>query len=105
MSCDSWIFVHKHIANCDDGNGRVIERKVFWNHKSWEVGHHFTVAFGLDSGYYTSTCREDLLLFVNKMIQSLDRVDNQYDYDECCSLLKELERSSDDYDYFVSIDW
>jgi hypothetical protein len=105
MSCDSWVFVHKHIADAEDGNGRVIERKVFWNYSSWEIGQEFTEVFDLPNGTYRSTCPEHLIAFADNCLDKLDPQDNDYEYGAFQELKKLLQDTDPRDNYFVSVDW
>lgn len=105
MSCDSWIFVHKHIANADDGNGRIIERKVLWNIKSWELGEQFACYFALSNGTYRSTCSEYLLNFAEQMLTSYDPNVNPDEHEALIEITGLLQDVDPRDDFFVSVDW
>jgi len=105
MSCDSWIFVHKHISDAEDGNGRVIERKVLWNENSWEIGQMFTDKFYLPNGTYRSVSPEALVEFAEDCLAHPDAAQDPY----TSSAFMEMKESLNDPDprdnYFVSVDW
>jgi len=105
MGCDSWIFVHKHIANCDDGNGRIIERKVFWNFSSWETGSAICDAFSLDNGTYRSTSAEDLVDFAESRLNQFNTNSQAHEHDALANLLGLLSNIDPNDDFFVSVDW
>jgi len=110
MGCDSWIFVHKHIAKAEDGNGRVIERKVLWNYSSWEIGEMVTSAFDLPNGTYRSTCSEHLLDFADNCLYKLKTNKKKYKdpvllkqaFNDIKKSLRNLDPRDD---FFVSVDW
>ena len=105
MSCDSWIFVHKHIADAEDGNGRIIERKVLWNYPTWEIGEMFTDKFDLPNGTYRSTCPDHLIDFANECLSNLDAQTHSMIHNAFTEM-KDLLQDTDPRDnYFVSVDW
>ena len=105
MSCDSWIFIHKHISDAEDGNGRIIERKVLWQYKSWKVGEMFANTFYLNNGSYRSTCPEHLIEFANECIAKLDITDLHDELDAFKEMKVLLENPDVRNNYFVSVDW
>ena len=105
MGCDSWVFVHKHISDAEDGNGRVIERKVLWNYGSWEIGEMFVNSYDLGNGHYRSTCAEDLIVFADECLSELDANKNTYEYAAFKEMKELLEDPDERANYFVSVDW
>ena len=105
MGCDSWVFVHKHIADAEDGNGRVIERKVLWNYSSWEIGQQFTDTFDLPNGTYRSTCPGHLIAFADDCLGKCDSQESEYEYAAYLELKELLQNTDPSDNYFVSVDW
>jgi len=105
MSCDNWVFVHKHIADAEDGNGRIIERKVLWNPTSWDIGYSMTATFDLSNGTYRSTCPEYLIDFANDCLEKFNSDEQKFERDALIELKEKLVKSDPKDNYFVSIDW
>jgi hypothetical protein len=105
MGCDSWVFVHKHISDAEDGNGRVIERKVLWNYSSWEIGEMFTVSLALPNGTYRSTCSEDLLEFAGNCLDKIDPEEHSLMHSAFVDMVDLLQDTDPRDNFFVSVDW
>jgi hypothetical protein len=100
----SYVFVHKHITHAEDGNGRIIERKVLWQSDSFLIGEHFMENFDLDDGDYRGTSPDLLLEFAG---EHLDELNNETSSEEKSSLLafqKLLAGACETDNYFVSAD-
>jgi hypothetical protein len=105
MGCDSWVFVHKHIAHNDHNNGRIIERKVLWNYASWEIGSEMTKAFALPNGTYRSTCVEDLMVFASSCLDRFSCDEDPYEHKAFSELKTLLYAAESSDEFFVSVDW
>jgi len=100
----SYVFVHKHIANAEDGNGRIIERKVLWQSDSFLIGERFMENFDLDDGDYRGTCPELLCEFANEHLKEVDDDTSSEEKSSLLAIPNLLAGACETDNYFVSAD-
>lgn len=105
MSCTSWIFVHKHLSDAPDGNGSIIERKVLWREDDADLGIALCSYFDLPNGGYQYASHNYLCEYLDDLIEKSPG-ESEGDLRKSLTDLRQIVgASSEDDDYFVSVDW
>ena len=102
MSCDSWVFVYKHIADAEDGNGEIIERKVLWNVNSWEIGDCMNAHFNLYCGAIRSAYPDELIDFADDCLEEFDSDEQKFERDVLIELKEKLVNPDPSDRYWVA---
>jgi hypothetical protein len=100
----SWVFLHKHIAHAEDGNGRIVERKVLWKSESTLIGKHFLKNFSLDDGDYRGTSPELLCKFANRCLENFGDTARREERTSLLEIKQLLAGACETDNYFVSSD-